>query len=260
MSADATPAVTEAIDDYLDAQREVLTRDPHALYDGNGVHKTRVAARRYRSVLRVFADRFDPGTAEHLDSELFWYSSLLGNLRDLQVLRAHFADAIDDLPEELGAPAGLGARIDAGLKVRERQALRAVRRALVSRRREVLLAAVVAAPLLDGERPLDDYLTAAEQKARKRLRQADKLDAHDPNRDPAMHRARKAAKRARYTAELCVPAFGGRAKKSVRKWRKIQDELGEHQDGVVAAEFLRTLAGDDTDFMLGVMWVREILR
>jgi len=253
--------VTAAIDEYLDAQREVLTRDPHDLYDGNGVHSTRVAARRYRSVLRVFADRFDADTAQHLDDELFWYSSLLGRLRDLHVLRAHFADAIAQLPEELGPSTGLGERIDAQLKIRERQALRAVRRALVSRRRESLLAAVVAAqPILDSDHTLDDYLGSAQRTARKRLRRAGKLDAGDPDRDAAMHRARKAAKRARYTAELCVPAFGGRAKKAVRTWRKAQDQLGEHQDGVVAAEFLRTLAGDDTDFMLGVLWVREVLR
>ena len=246
--------VADAIDAYLDAQRDVLTRDPHGLYDGNGVHKTRVAARRYRSVLRVFADRFDPDIAQHLDDELFWYASLLGNLRDLQVLRDHFADAVSQLPEELGAAAGVGERIDAALKIRERQALRAVRRALVTRRREALLAAVVAPSLLDGDRTLDDYLKAAERTARNRLRQARKLDESDPDRDPALHRARKAAKRARYTAEVCVPVLGSRAKKAVRKWRSIQDDLGEHQDGVVAAEFLRTLAGDDTDFMLGVLW------
>jgi len=257
MSAD----VNAAIDAYLDAQREVLTREPHGLYDGNGVHKTRVAARRFRSVLRVFADRFDPDTAQHLDSELFWYSSLLGRLRDQQVLRVHFDDAIAQLPDEFGPTAGIAQRIDASLKIRERQALRAVRRALVSRRRESLLAAVVAAPPdFEGDRTLDDYLRSAERTARNRVRRAGELDLGDPARDAAMHRARKAAKRARYTAELCKPDFGARAKKAARKWRDTQDRLGEHQDGVVAAEFLRTLVSDDADFMLGVLWVREVLR
>lgn len=253
--------VTEAIDQYLDAQREVLTRDPHDLYEGNGVHSTRVAARRYRSVLRVFADRFESETAKRLDEELFWYASLLGRLRDMQVLRGHFAEAIAQLPDELGGQAKVGERIDAALQIRERQALRAVRRALVSQRREALLAAVVAAPpILDGDRALGDYLSAAERAARKRSRRAAKLDLSDPERDPAMHRARKAAKRARYTAELCVPVFGAPAKKAVRTWRAAQDDLGEHQDGVVAAEFLRSLVADDTDFMLGILWVRELLR
>ncbi len=253
--------MTAAIDDYLDAQREVLTRDPHLLYEGNEVHKTRVAARRLRSVLRVFADRFDPETAAHLDGELVWYSGLLGRLRDLQVLRKHFAEAISQLPDELGATHALVERIDAALKARERQALRAMRRALVSRRREALLAATVAVPVEPaGDRTIEDYLRSAERSARKRLRRAEKLAVGDPERDAALHRARKAAKRARYTAELCEPELGAKAAKAVRRWRAVQDRLGEHQDGVVAAELVRSLATDDTDFMLGVLWVREILR
>src|SRR4051812_46009345 len=57
------------------------------------VHQRRVAPRRFRSVLRVFADLFEPVWARHLDGELKWYAAKLGAVRDLQVMRTHLRDA-----------------------------------------------------------------------------------------------------------------------------------------------------------------------
>ena len=51
-----------------------------------------------------------------------------------------------------------------------------------------------------------------------------------------LHAVRKKGKRARYAAELA-----GRDK-LVKRAKKLQDVLGEHQDAVVAAERLRELA------------------
>ncbi|MGH8862570.1 MAG: CHAD domain-containing protein, partial [Jatrophihabitantaceae bacterium] len=82
----------------------------------------------------------------------------------------------------------------------------------------------------------------------------------DPDRDAALHRARKAAKRARYVAELSIPALGKPARKAAKRWRRAQNVLGSHQDGVIAAAFLRALIADDVDFTLGVLWAGERLR
>jgi CHAD domain-containing protein len=54
--------------------------------------------------------------------------------------------------------------------------------------------------------------------------------------DEQLHAVRKKGKRARYAAELAGQ------KKLVKKAKKLQDVLGEHQDAVVAAERLRELA------------------
>ena len=56
-----------------------------------------------------------------------------------------------------------------------------------------------------------------------------------------MHRARKAGKRFRYAAELSVPVVGKKASKTVKQAKKLQKLLGDHQDAVVSAEFLRKL-------------------
>jgi CHAD domain-containing protein len=77
-----------------------------------------------------------------------------------------------------------------------------------------------------------DYVDLAERKADKRLRKAGDAEA--------LHSARKAAKRLRYVAELAAatdPTLASVAKKG----KSRQTDLGEHQDAVVAADFLRRL-------------------
>jgi CHAD domain-containing protein len=84
-----------------------------------------------------------------------------------------------------------------------------------------------------------------------------------PERDIAMHRARKAAKRARYTAELAAPELGGKATKTVARMKQLQNLLGERQDGVVAAELLLRLGrtagstADENGFTFGLLFEQE---
>ena len=97
----------------------------------------------------------------------------------------------------------------------------------------------------------------ARRKARKRLKQA--LAADDA---VLLHRARKAAKRARYATELTAPLVGKRAKKAIKEHKRVQDALGEHQDSVIAAELLRRLGAAATGagqngFTYGLLYERE---
>lgn len=77
-----------------------------------------------------------------------------------------------------------------------------------------------------------------------------------------MHRARKAAKRARYAAELQTP-LDQRSKATVTRYKRIQRVLGDHQDGVVATGTLRRLAlvagtaPDENGFTFGLLYQRE---
>ena len=64
------------------------------------VHRTRVATRRYRSVLREIRGLLDPSAATVLDEGLRWYARLLGDVRDVQVLQDSLDDALTDLPDE----------------------------------------------------------------------------------------------------------------------------------------------------------------
>src|SRR5215213_912440 len=66
-------------------------------------------------------------------------------------------------------------------------------------------------------------------------------DADDPGRDAALHEVRKAAKRARYAAEVARPVLGRRAKAFARRVKAVQKVLGEHQDTVVIRGELRRI-------------------
>jgi CHAD domain-containing protein len=77
----------------------------------------------------------------------------------------------------------------------------------------------------------------------KRLRRAVQSvpEGDAAGRDPALHEARKKAKRLRYAAELAKPAGGRRAKKLAKRAKAVQQALGRHQDSVVARQHLRRL-------------------
>lgn len=80
-----------------------------------------------------------------------------------------------------------------------------------------------------------------------------------------MHKARKSSKRARYAAELAQPELGKKdAKRVVGKYKGLQDNLGEHQDSIVAADLLRRLGAaagirsGENGFTYGILYAREI--
>ena len=60
--------------------------------------------------------------------------------------------------------------------------------------------------------------------------------------DADLHAARIRAKRVRYAAEAVAPVVGKRARRFAERAALLQDELGEHQDSVVAAAWLRDQA------------------
>ncbi|WP_407685757.1 CHAD domain-containing protein [Mycobacterium sp. HUMS_1102779] len=119
-----------------------------------------------------------------------------------------------------------------------------------------------------AEMPLDGTVAAgalrkkavpARRKADRRLAEA--LESED---DAMLHRARKAAKGARYAAELCRPlGKPKRARRTIKHYKRIQNLLGEHQDTTVAEQVLRRMgsaAGDvsgENGFTFGMLCARE---
>jgi CHAD domain-containing protein len=79
-----------------------------------------------------------------------------------------------------------------------------------------------------------------------------------------LHRARKAAKRARYAAELVRPLGASkRHKRNIKRYKAVQSVLGDHQDTVVASTELRRMAlvagttGGENGFTYGLLFARE---
>ncbi|CAG7623110.1 CYTH and CHAD domain-containing protein [Rhodococcus opacus] len=260
--------VRKLLTDYLEQHAQAIVAGDVWLRRGlDPIHSTRVGIRRFRSTLRVFQKVLDPAARSHLDEELSWYAGVLGEVRDRQVQRARFAKAVADLPSEL-VMGPVAARIDNDLLAEQRRYQDEVMATLDTGRYRALLASLAqwrtAPPLTDeassGSRVLEKAARKAWKKADKRL-----AAALDDGGDEALHRARKAAKRARYAAELTIPIFGRKkSRKKVAKYKKIQEVLGEHQDSVVARGVLRALGAragateGENGFTFGLLYGLEL--
>jgi CHAD domain-containing protein len=259
------PGGTGVFADYLHTQIGAVFDGDLGLRRGHDpIHDTRVATRRLRSTLRVFGRLLDADAVGDVDTELKWFAGLLGEVRDCQVQRNRFHTALAKLPPELVLGPVIG-RIDSDLTSTQVQAREIVAEAMNSPRYLDLLATL---QRWRTDLPVTGHLPAeglrkraarAEAKADHRLRAA--LGTDD---DADLHRARKAAKRARYAAELVKPLDGGgKAKRTVKRYKKIQTVLGDHQDSVVAGATLRrlgTLAGaapGENGFTFGLLYADE---
>jgi CHAD domain-containing protein len=97
-------------------------------------------------------------------------------------------------------------------------------------------------PSPDVDDPDDIELEKFARRPWKKLRRAvTELDDDPP--DAALHQIRIRAKRARYAAEAVAPAVGRDAQRFAKRIADVQDLLGEHQDAVVAEEWLRAQLG-----------------
>jgi CHAD domain-containing protein len=254
--------VGELVGDYLADQCDVLASNDVGLRtDVNVVHKTRVAARRLRSTLRVFDDLFDDAAAQELNGELAWYADLLGQVRDRDVLSRRLAERVAALPsDQLRGP--VDREIAATLGREREEAYQRLRKEMDTDRYQRLVRLLrswrTAPPFTDAagtkRAELDQYVSQAKRKADKRLQKAE----DDVER---LHRARKAMKRLRYAAELGEPADSGLSDIASQA-KHLQTVLGDHQDAIVAAKFLSTAARSNGDegsaFTYGVLLANEL--
>jgi CHAD domain-containing protein len=265
-SAVKAGTVGELVGAYVADQCDVLASNDVGLRTGApAAHKTRVAARRLRSTLRTFGDVVHAGPADELNNELAWYADVLGEVRDREVLNSRLTTLIADLPpEHVRGP--VEAEITKTLAKERDDAIQRLNVAMRTRRYQHLMQLLhvwkTAPPFTDAaaskEKTAVKYVKDAKRKADKRLREAD----DDIER---LHGARKAEKRLRYAAELVEPA-DGRMKRIARTAKDLQTLLGEHQDAVVAANFLSTISAatdgenGDSGFTYGVLVANELNR
>jgi len=246
---------------YLDQQVEVIIRGDLDIRRGrNAIHPTRVATRRYRSVLRVFAKAFATDRAALLDGELAWYAAALGEVRDRHVLREQLDTSLNALPADLVA-ASAASRINEALDAELQQAEGALTEVMCSDRYYALLRSIrVFRDQLPGL--ADQPALAAARYVRKAERAvAHRLDkANESGDEQALHRVRKAAKRARYVAEAAEPALGEDAAKLASRAHKTQRSLGNRRDALLVTEFLLRLGAGADGFALGVLYERERAR
>jgi CHAD domain-containing protein len=246
-------AVAEQVDELLVWDRAVRADA------WDSVHQMRVVTRKIRSLLQASEGSFGLSDDAWVLDELRQLAGVLGVARDAEVLADKYQKALDGLPEEL-VRGPVRERLVDGARQRYqtgwRRSLTAMRSERYFRLLDALEALVAAQPesTVAGEEPAEVSITSAYKRIRKAAKRAD--SAEDEDRDEALHRIRKGAKRLRYTAAATgVGEVAERAK-------AIQTLLGDHQDAVVSRTHLAQqaetahAAGEDT-FTYGVLYQQE---
>ncbi|MDP9219864.1 MAG: CYTH and CHAD domain-containing protein [Actinomycetota bacterium] len=234
----------------------------------DSIHSMRVATRRLRGALRTFGTLFVPGTVQPLERELRWLADELGAARDAEVLRVRLLGAVGTEQARHLSTGQVTRTVDREMAKRQRAAFSGAAAALDDDRYRLLIAALeelVAHPPLTArgakraDKQLRKQVAESYAEVRKALLAADGLASSD-ERDDQLHKARKAAKRARYAAEAVAPAFGKDATAFAAAMERLQEVLGERHDSVAMQQRLYELAKEAapaTAFTYGRLHARE---
>ncbi|MBA2443251.1 MAG: CHAD domain-containing protein, partial [Rubrobacter sp.] len=215
--------------------------------DPEDLHDMRVASRRMRAAIKLFSEAL-PERALWFEGELRWLAGALGDVRDLDVqvdqLRAW--SAADEEADAEAFESMVGVILEQRARARERMldALDSSR----YRRLVVSLAALLSRDPVRGPEtgpqaaePVTEYAPGVLSRRYSKFRKAAGRIAATSQPEP-YHELRKKGKRLRYALEFLAEAYGKPVKKPIRPLKSLQDDLGRHQDAVVAADRLRELS------------------
>ena len=256
---------------YARAQRDaILELDPAVRQDAyDSVHRMRVATRRLRSTFRSYGKVLDRAVTDPIGEELKWLAGELGVDRDREVVTERLTTVLGELPDTL-VSGPIRTRLDTWANARRGGSRGRLIGVLDSRRYLALLdtldAVIADPPLL--EHAAGDPSKVIGKAVRKDFGKVSALVEEaieappGPDRDFALHEARKKAKRTRYAAEAATPPLGTPARALAKSMKSLTSLLGEHQDSVMVREILRELsavahAAGESSFTYGVLYGRE---
>ena len=253
---DPTASPSEHIRAKLQAQiNQMLIHDPGTRLgrDIEALHQMRVATRRMRAIFRSVRTFLEPEWTKKIRQEVGWIGSLLGEVRDWDVL-------LESLSKEYF-----------GMNSKEERAFLHIQKIFQDERslaRGRLLEGLGSDRYVDLLNTLEDSLghlpfqsdhpTMADL-ARKAFAKLEECVESTQGRFPEqeLHHIRILVKRARYTVELSEPFLRKHAKRFLQQAKSLQDVLGQHQDALVLEHQLlshRTLTRSP-----GVAFVKGIL-
>lgn len=205
------------------------------------VHQLRVAIRRLRATLRLFAPFLAKDATGRADAELSWLGRSIGEVRDLDVLLL----AIPKRAARLDAAArrALGPLNDA-LRARRLTAHGSLVRTLDAPRCRALLAHLEALESVRHSPRLADVAAGLAAPLVKSVhRKGRRLDPDAP--PEAFHRLRVRVKQLRYGLETLEGLGGRKVTKMLRRLAAAQELLGDYQDAVAQRGRLEEVAESD---------------
>lgn len=222
--------------------------------DAEYIHQMRVALRRLRAALRLFHTVLPASLSEQLLPPLRNLMTLLGTVRDLDVLDMEIvAPVVSALPEEPRIAALASLMAERRHKARQ-QAIALLGAPEYGR---LLLLAMANLGTLAGsetDMALVDFAAAQlKRMQRKTLRLAHAARQSDP---ASLHALRIAAKRMRYALEFFAPLLPARRTATlIKHLTQLQDTLGQLNDIVNAGALLMDCAAAEADLREAVSLV-----
>jgi CHAD domain-containing protein len=247
---DADLSSGEVVLEALRTRTEQLWDAEHAVLDGmpDAVTEMRVITRQLRSTLSGFSRVLDPEVTRSAVAELAWLGRQLGEENDTHAMIKELHRLLSALPRE-SSVCHVAADVERELGQRSVQGTHVTQAALASRRYAALRQALnqlLADPPFTTRaakpavKELPKSVAKAMHKLDRRMAVAEALPP-GPDRDEALHEARKADKLLRYVTEIAAPVIGKPARQLSRQAKKLQDLLGDYQDAVVTLPVLHKL-------------------
>jgi CHAD domain-containing protein len=225
------------------AREEAVVKDE----DPEDIHQMRVASRRLRAALQVVDEVYEPAQIRHYRRGLRRVAQALSDARDLDVFRAHLLAYLATLPAE--ARAGIEALV-AALDDQRAQARAVLLDDLDGRRYRKFKrafatflttpgAGLAGGDGIDASTRVRDFAGSAIWRRYEQWR-AHEVALASPT-DEALHEARIAGKRLRYTLEFFDEALGPNVEQALAPLIALQECLGALQDSVVARQRIQDL-------------------
>lgn len=231
--------------------------------DSEGVHKMRVAIRRFRTILRAYRAALGKPAVKPINKELRWLFKQLGEARDADVGEMAIREFIASLPEDAARAA---APYEAHVRQRTFDTYTNLTEVFVGQRYHELINTlekfVAAGPHESMQERVGD-MTIAEaadrdirKSARKMIKRGDRIIAE--SLVEKLHKLRIEAKHLRYLLDFYDMAQPVTWKESIKELEKLQDLLGWHQDAIMSRERLETYheslstAGEDCALRLSI--------
>lgn len=214
--------------------------------DPEYIHQMRVATRRLRAAMRLFAPALPEHLAESLRAPLSALTKELGRARDLDVLLTEIANPVlCALPNEPRLLA-LASDITNRRYTAHAQAVALLAAPDYGRMLLTALESLHAMPATEA--PMIELLGFAAERLKRLRKKLRRLAVAADIEDPAsLHALRIGVKRLRYALEFFSPLTPERASRRVLKQlTAVQDTLGQLNDLTNAGSLLMDCAGDDS--------------
>jgi CHAD domain-containing protein len=258
LELDADATLSEALPAILGNCLEHIQRNEVAVIEGHDpetLHQMRVGVRRLRSALKLF-DTVAP-CPPALQEDIDWLGTELGAARDWDVLLSSTLPRVDAAPVGAHGLLELTALVQQTAQARRRQAAQAV---LSPRYTHLMLTLgswmLQTAPLLHGAAAHFSRQTL-QQLHKSLLKRVARMQDDDA---ASAHRTRIAAKRGRYALEFFHSLYRPKGTRTYLKaLAATQEELGQHNDLVVAGRLLQELAQQQPQAAASIQFARGYL-